>query len=1085
MRRLFKYLLAILFVSLQSGISAQNSFPYGRIKVDYFTIKEYNSVAQNWDCVQGPNGFMFFANNSTPMYFNGEDWYKSKLPKDATCKSINLGLDNKIYLGGDDEFGYMDYDEKGILQYYTLRDKIEKEDLNEFWYTNVDKTTGHIHFASLNDYFIYNPEDGNITPVKVKEGYDIDKIATNGYKHFISFYRKIDKQVLHYELIDQELQKINFIPETPKDSLNSQIIGIFKHQQKSYVAFTEKSGTFILYPSQTPNTYKVKSLSNMDLFYMGSKGNYKLSSVSYKNGVYAVGLSGGYEDGIYLFNKQGKFIRNFGENDGLLNLEVHNTYFDRDGNLWSCNDNGIAKIEMSSPITSFSKDQGLFNAIEDLAFLNDQLYIAARGDLLKTVVQKNNKMTIERTGLINEETYDLEKVTINNTDGLMVVGLNGVYAVNTQEESTKLNEALAWKLFQIHPNDTIVYVGQDTDGLGKMVYRNGAWQYEGLFRNTEGNVRNIDYYHDTLFYGITRLGLSYHDVHKKSQEKLLDIPDEKGDQLEYFVKRFQDELFVGTENGLFIKKGLQLVPFTFMDGFFADPEQQVFRLHNSNDEKLWIEMIKKVGEMENIEVGYLEKIDGAYNYVSLPFKELTEDVIKTFIQDDKGIFWFGGENKLYTYNPKTENNIDKTFQVFVSEFLLLPDSTIAHNLHQLDESIENIDFDHNSIQIKVAAPVYYGKDKTMYRFMLEGYDDNWTPYSLRSEINYQKLPEGNYTLKIQAKNYYGVESEVQEVKFTILPPWYRTIWAYISYVILAILLVYAAIRLSVQRVKKQNERLEMIVDERTAEIANKNKELEHQKVEIEEKNKDIMDSIIYAKRIQNTILPSKERLNQYFSDYFVLYKPKDIVSGDFYWSVEKNGKYLFSAVDCTGHGVPGAFVSIVGSNSLNRCVNEFNLIRPAEILNKLRELVIEAFEQEGSSNVKDGMDIALCSIDFETGTLEYAGANNALYIVRKGQILETKADKQPIGAFEHLRPFTNHEIKLEKGDRIYVFSDGYVDQFGGPKGKKFKSKAFKKVLSEVYDMPMREQKKILDKTIKEWQGNLEQIDDICVFGVKY
>lgn len=1081
-KRFHILLLVILLIPL--FLSAQNDFPYGRVKVDYFTIKEYNSVAQNWDCVQGPNGFLYFANNSNPMVYDGENWYKLKFPNDVTCKSINMGKDGVIYVGGDDEFGFIEYNEKGKMVYHSLRDKIKRKDLNEFWYTHVDETTGYIHFASRNSYLIYNPEEQTFNDIETPKNIDIEKVASNGFKHILSLGDEDREDKEYYELHNNKLHEIKFIPETRADTINSNIIGVFQHQQKSYIAFTEKMGAFLLQPGAEEHSYRIKNLSKMNLFRIGHD-DYKISSVAFQNGIYALGLSGGFDDGISLYNQHGKFIRNFSENDGLINLEIHNTYFDRDGNLWSCNDNGLAKIELSSPITSFSKEQGLFNAIEDLAFLNNQLYIAARGDLLTTKINDQQRMEIIRTGLVNEETYDIEKVTINDKDELFIVGLNGLYAVNDKAEGRKLNSALAWKLFQAEPNDKTVYVGLDAEGLGRMEYINGEWVYPGIFRNTEGNVRNIDVFRDTIFYGITKLGLSFHDVNLPAQEKILDIPGEVGDPLEYFVKRFQDKLFVGTENGLFIKEGNKLVPFEFMNGFFSDPEQQIFRIHNSNDEKLWIEMIKKIGEVEKIEVGYLEHEDGEYSWTSLPFKELTEDVIKTFIEDNNGIYWFGGENKLYTYNPKAYNNISNSFEVFVTQFSLLPDSTIAYNLHHWNQELEPIDFSSNSIKVQVAAPVYYGKDKTMYRFKLEGYDEDWTPYSLRSEIAYQKLPEGKYTLKIQARSYYGVESEVTELTFEILPPWYRTWWAYTLYVVLAILLIYIAIRLSVQRVKKQNERLEMIVDERTAEIANKNKELEHQKVEIEEKNKDITDSIIYAKRIQNTILPSKERLNQYFNDYFVLYKPKDIVSGDFYWSVEKNGKYLFSAVDCTGHGVPGAFVSLVGSNSLNRCVNEFNLIHPNEILDQLRELVVEAFAQEGSTDVKDGMDIALCSIDFEKGELEYAGANNALYILRKGELLETKADKQPIGAFEHSKPFTNNVIKLEKGDRIYVFSDGYVDQFGGPKGKKFKSKAFKDILCEIYDMPMQEQKKVLDKTIVEWQGNLEQIDDICVFGVKY
>jgi len=253
---------------------------------------------------------------------------------------------------------------------------------------------------------------------------------------------------------------------------------------------------------------------------------------------------------------------------------------------------------------------------------------------------------------------------------------------------------------------------------------------------------------------------------------------------------------------------------------------------------------------------------------------------------------------------------------------------------------------------------------------------------------------------------------------------------------------------------------------------------------IKEKNKDITDSIKYAKRIQEAILPPDKLVKQCLPESFVLYKPKDIVSGDFYWIENAGDKILVAAVDCTGHGVPGAFVSIVGHNGLSRVFNEFKITQPALILDKLNEIVGETFRQQDNKEVKDGMDIALCSIDFKNLTLEYAGAMNSLYLINNGELKEVKADKQPIGAFDNRKNFTNHLIKLTAGDCIYIFSDGYADQFGGPKGKKFLYKKFQDLLLSIHKSPMNEQKEILDKAIMEWKGKHEQVDDILVIGVK-
>jgi len=255
---------------------------------------------------------------------------------------------------------------------------------------------------------------------------------------------------------------------------------------------------------------------------------------------------------------------------------------------------------------------------------------------------------------------------------------------------------------------------------------------------------------------------------------------------------------------------------------------------------------------------------------------------------------------------------------------------------------------------------------------------------------------------------------------------------------------------------------------------------------LDEKNQEILASINYAKRIQSAILPSDKLINEYLPDSFVLYKPKDIVAGDFYWLEYSNGTILFAAADCTGHGVPGAMVSVVCNNGLNRSVREYNLTNPGEILDKTREIVIHEFEKSEGENsygeVRDGMDIALCSLNGDK--LYYAGAYNPLWIIRKGILLEAKADKQPIGKFDKQIPFTTHCFDLEKGDTIYLFSDGYADQFGGPKGKKFKTKAFLDLILSIQNEPMPNQKLLLNEAYENWRGNLEQIDDVCVIGVK-
>ena len=239
--------------------------------------------------------------------------------------------------------------------------------------------------------------------------------------------------------------------------------------------------------------------------------------------------------------------------------------------------------------------------------------------------------------------------------------------------------------------------------------------------------------------------------------------------------------------------------------------------------------------------------------------------------------------------------------------------------------------------------------------------------------------------------------------------------------------------------------------------------------------------------MQEAILPTDLSISSMLSDSFVLYKPKDIVSGDFYWFEKKNDSILFAAVDCTGHGVPGAFMSIVGYNLLNQAVNEKGLNKPSDILNELNRGITKTLKQRADESVvQDGMDIALCSINKTKTKLEFSGAYNSLWLIREGVLIEYKAEKHPIGVFigEDIKQFSNQEIELKAGDSIYIYTDGYADQFGGPKGKKYKYKQLQQLLLEISSLSMENQKEKLDASIELWKGQLEQVDDILVIGIK-
>jgi serine phosphatase RsbU (regulator of sigma subunit) len=364
-----------------------------------------------------------------------------------------------------------------------------------------------------------------------------------------------------------------------------------------------------------------------------------------------------------------------------------------------------------------------------------------------------------------------------------------------------------------------------------------------------------------------------------------------------------------------------------------------------------------------------------------------------------------------------------------------------------------------------------------YQIMLEGADKEWQPPTEQTSVTYSALPPNRYSFKVKARNSDGVWNE-QPVSFSFIinPPFYFT-WWFIALCIVAIsVIIFLYIKIREKHLIEEKHILEEKVQERTIEVTMKNDELA-------EKNKNITDSIRYAKRIQFAILPPDVP----YDKAFILFKPKDIVSGDFYWIHSEGNQEFLAAVDCTGHGVPGAFMSIIGHILLNKIVKEYKILKPSEVLNKLNTELTETLRTQGeSTNVADGMDLSLICYNSKKRILEFAGAYNSLYLIRDGKSIEYPANRFSIGRNTGPdKEFTNHEISILPNDMIYLCSDGFEDQFGGINGKKFKRKSLVELFVTIALLDAQQQKETLDTIFEQWRSEYEQIDDVLVIGRKF
>ncbi len=463
------------------------------------------------------------------------------------------------------------------------------------------------------------------------------------------------------------------------------------------------------------------------------------------------------------------------------------------------------------------------------------------------------------------------------------------------------------------------------------------------------------------------------------------------------------------------------------------------------------------------------------------------------LRSDSGSLWFGTIKGLVRCAPWKIRTDSTLPQVHLQEMRLFTDPIPINE----DRSFS---YDQNHISFRFTGVYPDDPGKILYKYRLIGLDEHWSPATARERITFNHLPPGNYELQVKARNSDGLwTQEPLTYSFRVHPPFWETPWFIASSgggVLLLILLIF---RQRTRSLLRRQQELEQKVEERTVALRREKEESERQKELVESKNQEITDSLRYAKRIQQAILKEEKRVSEHLPPHFVFFKPKEHVSGDFYWALEKEGCLYVTVADCTGHGVPGAFMSMLGTAFLNEICAPEGLKGPARILQELRVKIVEELAQESDKeDLKDGMDISLLRLDLKTREVLWAGANNPLIRIKPDEgekekmvsddgekvLIEYKADPKPIGISDDHSPFTEYRFTAGAEETLYLYSDGFPDQFGGERGKKYKSKNFKKFLLEIAATPLEDQRKALEEEFEAWKKDQEQIDDVTVLGIR-
>jgi serine phosphatase RsbU (regulator of sigma subunit) len=782
---------------------------------------------------------------------------------------------------------------------------------------------------------------------------------------------------------------------------------------------------------------------------------------------------GSVSGGLVITNLKFETLKFINASTELQDDGVNYIYNDYQGHIWLALAKGVSLIEFNNPITRFTKANGINGTVEGCICYGGTIFVATD----KGVFRYNAVTDKFEATNITDYSWCLKEV-----NGELIAGTKfGLYRLDKNEFTMVYelpSDAHCILPLSTTNNETVVYVGTEV-GYGKLLFANRTFKAVAESYDLNETIRTMVsdeagfIYLGTSSKGVIILNATTAETVALAEKTKYD----KG--VESSVLKFNNEIFVFNGGRVYSITNNNGKASIEKNEAFNDLSRKYYFLNSQLvvKQKIWINYRKSEFAPEGLMC--LEKQGDTFIEKATQLSRIKESDSKSMCTNDSNVY-IGTNNGLYCYDTKLHNTT-QVLNTFVNKVRFGKDSVINFfNLNPNSElaSVE-LTYNNNSIEVYPGASDFIDRNELLFSYYLEGLEKDYKEFSNKKVITYDYLHEGSYVLHIRSRNILGKDGQEIHIPFTVLPPWYRTVWAYIAYVLAFALCVYVIIKIYAKRLIEQNLRLERIIDDRT-------KEIQKQKHEIEHKNQEITDSINYAKGIQDSILPEIDDIKTCWRDLFVFFQPKDIVSGDFYWFKKINdNEFLIACCDCTGHGVPGGFMSMICSGKLHDAATIST--EPDQILFHANNSIKENLRQQGTSKNKDGMEICLLRVNTKTREVKYAGANRALWIYdsAKNELDEIKPTKASIASStEFNSKYQMHTLQLKPGDIVYAQSDGYADQFGGASGKKYMTKNFKAYLLSNVTLSMDTQCKELKDNINAWMGKHEQVDDLLVIGVK-
>ncbi len=1073
-----KLLYTAIFILLVHFATAQIGIP----SIRTFRPLDYHGSTQIWTIGQDKHGLMYFGGNSGVYVFDGQQWHTFEFDSlSPTIRCLQFSGDT-IWFGSIGDFGYMTPDVKEGLAYHSLASELDSSlrlSFSSVW--SLKKIGNTVLYQTDTVIFKYDLQK------KI-----LDTLLTGRF-YFLS---TVDNRV-----VIPDLSKFHiYDPQTGE-------IQTYKLPVKAWLHFAYGLGdsTLLLVVSghliyYDPNKHKANKILTFrrDIPQLYRKTLYS-SLLDSNNKTLIIGT---VEDGIYYMNLQGKITGHLTKSLGLRSNTVHYLFFDRDGNLWVAHSNGVSLVRTNLPFLYIDERMGIEGQPYSVLLRGKEIFLGTNLGLFR--LKKDRFVPVmDSAGKMTQQVFSLKEFKFSDGANYIVYPSNsGIYYLDSNYVAHRITRSLGYNLVQTSfASDEIFYISDYN--LLRFRYSNGRF----------GDLKKL-------------AGLTSHYLLSEPERWYLWFASLYDKKFGYF------NLKDSTVNVITSDTNVTGADYLYDDKYVFFTEKGLFEYdYKTRDFHLaQITLNKFLKGKDVIKAQRLR--DGIYGVIVNQDKEnkfyliseqkgqlIVDSTLFNIIPDITDFYyhisdlWLITDEKFIRYPLDFYCNKAPHFKPIITEIIVNGDSVVYRAPGDLSKLNLRLSYKYNDLTIIYSLPSFYADRGVTFSTWIEGRGkDRWSKWNRDTKREFMSIREGRYTFHLKARNEFLQETDEVIFSFRVLPPFYRTIWAYLFYLIILLGIIYLIVRWRLNALMKEKEKLEQLVRERTAEIQQQKEEilaqaenlkiineelkqkneeikvvleqLEQANQRIQQEHKHVTDSITYAKKIQIALIQRQKKLSLYFPENFVLFQPKDVIGGDFYVFEQTKEKIVLGLGDATGHGVPGALVSMLAYSFITQILAN-NPQSPAEVLETLRHEIVNIFVGSDKERpIYDGLDMALCMIEPQERKLLFSGAHMPVVIIRGQDLIELKGSKNFVGYSNYQLPFDNQGIELMDGDKVYLFSDGFYDQFSGDKHIKFYRRNFYKLLLSISELPFADQKVILLKTFEEWKGSEIQTDDVTVIGVK-